>query len=342
METSVHQAPRITLRKRKRRKPFIKIAIILGILLILGYLALFFVVLPERPDYPFFQGKSRPLAIAYRGGMSMAPENTLVAFQRALDVGADVIHMDLQLSKDGHLVAIHHDTVDQTTDGEGRVAELTLEELKKLDAAYRFQDIRGHYIYRSQGITIPTLEEVLEAFPQTRLWLEVIVPEGDKENESGGYGPGVILEGETVERAMARILWDTIERYGREDFILVSSENDRFIEAFQRESHGKVPVAAGQQERMRFIFFHKLYLDRLYRPKVDVMVLPASYAMINLEDERLIKGGHRYNMPVIYWDITDENVLRNVLVKGADGVVTAKPDLVIRILNEMEEFDGHR
>lgn len=328
------------MRKGRRRRPYLKIGIILGILVILGYVALFFVVLPERPDYPFFQGKDRPLIVAYRGGMSLAPENTMVAFQRALDVGADVIHLDLQLTKDGHLVAFHHDTVDQTTDGEGRVVELTLAQLKKLDAAYRFQDIRGHYIYRNQGITVPTLKEILEAFPQTRFWVDVIIPELDKEAENGGLLPEVMLEGETVETAMARLLWRAIEGQAREDQILVSSVNDRFIEAFQAHAQGKVPVAAGQQERTRFIFFHKLFLDRLYRPRVDVMVLPPAYSMINLEDKRLIEGAHRYNMPLIYWDVTEENVVRNVLKNGADGIVTAKPDLVIRIMNEMEEFNG--
>jgi glycerophosphoryl diester phosphodiesterase len=91
-----------------------------------------------------------PKIIAHRGASAHAPENTIAAFQLALEQGADGIELDVMLSKDGHLVVIHDDTVDRTTDGKGYVREMTLEELKSLDAG--------------EGQSIPTLDEVFKAF----------------------------------------------------------------------------------------------------------------------------------------------------------------------------------
>jgi glycerophosphoryl diester phosphodiesterase len=339
METRVHRAPGLPSRKRKKRdKLLIKIIFILAILMILGYLALFLIVIPERPDRPFFEGVDRPLVIAQRGGSSLAPENTLIAFERALQLGVDAIQFDVRISKDGHLVVIQHDTVDLTTEGEGRVTELTLAELKSLDAAYTFQDIRGHYIYRNQGITIPTLEEVFQTFSSARMLIEVKVP--DLSEDEVRILPEAILQGKTVEEVMADRLWQMIDQYGMQDQVIVTSFNDQFINHFQVKASGKVPVAAARQETTRFVFLNKLFLDRLYRPSADVIILPQEYNIIDLRDQRLIEGAHRFNMPIIYFEINEEQVIRDLLKKGADGIVTDRPDLLIRIINEMEEYNG--
>ncbi len=93
---------------------------------------------------------NKPLIIAHRGASGHAPENTMAAFQLALDQHADGIELDVMLSKDGRLVVIHDDTVDRTTNGNGQVRDLTLAQLKSLDAG--------------NGEKIPTLEEVLNVF----------------------------------------------------------------------------------------------------------------------------------------------------------------------------------
>ncbi len=94
------------------------------------------------------------LNIAHRGASGTFPENTLSAFRAAIDAGADMCELDVQLTRDGAVVVIHDDTVERTTDGKGEVAKLTLEELKRLDAGAKFKAgaIRGE--------RIPTLDEV--------------------------------------------------------------------------------------------------------------------------------------------------------------------------------------
>ena len=94
------------------------------------------------------------LNIAHRGASGTFPENTLSAFRAAIDAGADMCELDVQLTRDGAVVVIHDDTVERTTDGKGEVAKLTLEELKRLDAGAKF---KGSAI---KGERIPTLDEV--------------------------------------------------------------------------------------------------------------------------------------------------------------------------------------
>lgn len=77
------------------------------------------------------------LVWAHRGASGYAPENTLAAFQEAVDMGADGVELDIQLTKDGEMVVIHDETVDRTTNGKGWVKDYTFEDLRKLDATYQ-------------------------------------------------------------------------------------------------------------------------------------------------------------------------------------------------------------
>ena len=95
------------------------------------------------------------LAIAHRGASGYAPENTLAAFRRAVALGVSFIETDLQLTRDAHFVAIHDDTFDRTTTGRGAVQQMTLAEVRRLDAGSWFG---SEFI----GERVPTLSEILE------------------------------------------------------------------------------------------------------------------------------------------------------------------------------------
>ena len=110
------------------------------------------------------------MLVAHRGGSKLAPENTMAAFRRAVDWwGADMLELDVRLTRDGHVVVIHDATLDRTTDGEGPVAERTLDEIHALDAGYRFEDPDGGRSFRGTGVVVPRFEEVLMAFPGARI-----------------------------------------------------------------------------------------------------------------------------------------------------------------------------
>src|SRR5690625_6609337 len=102
--------------------------------------------------------KMKPLIIAHRGASGNAPENTLAAFQLAVEEGADGIELDVHLSKDGELVVIHDDTLDRTTNGTGRVQDKDLDELKTYDAGSWFDS-------KFASERIPLLQEVIDILP---------------------------------------------------------------------------------------------------------------------------------------------------------------------------------
>src|SRR3972149_9393656 len=111
--------------------------------------------LMDKVKVPYWTGRFPVMVIAHRGFSGQAPENTLASFKKARELGSDMIELDVRFSKDGHMVVMHDDTLDRTTNGRGKVADYTLKELKQLDAgswfAPQFSDER-----------IPNLNEVLE------------------------------------------------------------------------------------------------------------------------------------------------------------------------------------
>ncbi len=159
-------------KSRKKRKAWIALGTIAGTI---GTLGLFFTFLPvsKQVTKPFFENGGLPLVIAHQGGEHLAPSNTMIAFEQAVEMGVDVLETDIHITKDGHLVAIHDPTVDRTTNGQGEVAALTLEEVKQLDAGYHFVDLDGNNSFRGKGVTIPTVEEMFQAFPNTRIEIEI-------------------------------------------------------------------------------------------------------------------------------------------------------------------------
>jgi glycerophosphoryl diester phosphodiesterase len=105
------------------------------------------------------------LIVAHRGASALLPENTMPAFRRAVELGADAIELDVHLTADGQLAVIHDELVDRTTDGSGPVSEMTMDALRALDAGHGFTDADGAFPQRGAGLAIPTLPEVLEWLP---------------------------------------------------------------------------------------------------------------------------------------------------------------------------------
>lgn len=200
------------------------------------------------------------------------------------------------------------------------MSELTLAEIKEYDAAYRFSDVRKRYIYRGQGVKVPTVEEVFQKFGDTRMSIEIKEPLKDKEDPD-------------IEQK----LWSLIEQYQMQDKVVISSFSDQILARFLEHSGGKVAMSASKQELQSFVFYHKLFLNRLYRPNTDAFQLPSTHGIFSLDDKRLINGAKRLNMAIIYWTINEEEEMRKLLERGASGIITDRPDLLIRVIKEMED-----
>ncbi|MCM3618607.1 glycerophosphodiester phosphodiesterase [Sutcliffiella horikoshii] len=302
---------------RKKRKGWLVLGTIAGTLGTLG-LIFTFLPAPKQTIKPFFENGGLPLVIAHQGGEHLAPSNTMIAFEQAVNMGVDVLETDIHITKDGQLIAIHDPTVDRTTDGTGLVADLTLEEIQRLDAGYHFIDLEGNKSFRGKGVTIPTVEEMFRAFPDTRIEIEI------KDTNPP----------EKIEE-IARKLWELAVQYNREDSLLVASFDQEILNTFNSFTEGRVALVGGRQEITRFVLFHKLFVRNLYKPEVDAFQVPLQESIFDLTNQRLINDAKRSGVQMQYWTIDDKETMRYLLERGADGILTNRPDLLLEVMEEM-------
>lgn len=263
--------------------------------------------------------KGRTLVIAHQGGSGLAPSSTIPAFLNAKALGANVLEFDVHMTRDGHLVAIHDPTVDRTTDGSGRVNDMTLEEIQALDAGYSFQDEDGNYPYRGKGITIPTVEEIFtKTIDPEILYIIEIKHTNDPE----------------LYDSIANKLWQTIQNFQLEERVIIASFNQAIVDLVLKISKGKALVSAGRKEATQFVLFHKFRLNGLYRQRADAIHIPVKESGFNLKDKQLIRGAQKRGMQVHYWTINDQETMKELIALGADGIMTDYPDQLIELLNE--------
>lgn len=259
-----------------------------------------------RPGSPYLAGA--PLLMAHRGGAALAPENTLPAFQQAVDWwGSDVLELDVQPTRDGEAVVLHDDTLDRTTDGRGLVADRSLGELRTLDAGYRFSPDGASYPYRGLGIRIPTLEEVLAAFPGYRINVE-------------------IKDSRVQERAR-----EVIVAAGATGRALVAASDRRHRASFRGYTGA---LSASEQELRVFHLLHRSRLAPLFRPRIDALQLPLRHRGAVVVSPRLIRDAHAHNLAVHVWTVDATEEMARLLEWGVDGIVTDRPDRLARVLHE--------
>lgn len=260
----------------------------------------------SRPGRPYLAGA--PLLVAHRGGAKLAPENTLAAFRGAVDDwGADMLELDVRLSRDGEVMVIHDATVDRTTDGSGRVAELTRDELQSLDAGHNFLDPSGEPSFRGAGVTIPTLDELLDACPD--VWLNV----------------------EAKEAHVAAPLVELVRRRGETHRVLVAAEH----EANRASVLGyEGPWGASRRHCILFWLAHHLPGGGPYTPPVDVLQIPELWKGVRVLTPRLVREAQRRNIPVHVWTVDDPNDMRRLLEWGVDAIQSDRPDFLSQVLVE--------
>ena len=295
--------------------------VLLSLKIIVSAVTIFLLVINFFPvkaiEQRNFFNHNRPLVIAHQGGELLAPSNTMTAFENAAKLEVDVLETDIHITKDGHLITIHDPTVDRTTNGKGRVADLTLAEIQELDAGYDFKDLEGNYSFRGKGVYIPTVDEMFQAFGNMKIEIEI------KDDNPP----------ERIDEISSK-LWDLIEKYQMEDKILIAAFDQDILTTFEKYAKGRVALSAGRQEVKSFVVFHKFFLRNLYVPKVDAFQLPVEDSGFDLTDKRLIKGAHRLGMEIHYWTIDDPRTMEQLIDAGADGILTNRPDLLLNLLNE--------
>ena len=254
-----------------------------------------------------------PLVIAHRGASGIAPENTLLAIQKAIEMNVDFIEIDIHLSKDGEIVLMHDATVDRTTDGEGAISDYTLAKLKELDA--------GSWMgSQFKNERIPTLREVLEQVDgQVRILLEV------KQGEDGRYS-------------------------GFEEKILAEIEENEasswiVIQSFQAETVNRFMELAPKME------VHKLILGELpliplhhdgefqFRKAGNFEGVASINPWFPMLTQRLVNRIHSRGKKITVFTVNDREDLQTAWEMGVDGIITDFPDRLIQLKKEDTRSD---
>lgn len=278
------------------------------ILVTLSLIVLAHRLTPRRELVSIYFDAPRPMVIAHQGGDGLRPSNTLLAFQHAVDLGVHVLEMDVHRTADGALVLMHDATVDRTTDGSGPLAEMTLEAVKRLDAAYHWPYRGEAPPYRGRGVRVPTLAEVVNRFPEMRYNVEI-------KSDSAAAGRAVCEE-------LGRL--EATER------VLVASFHDTAMDAF-RGACPSVPTSAQESDIRWFYLLYRIGVAGWAKPTAAAFQVPTHSGGYDLSERTFLDAARENGLHVDYWTINDPNVMRQLIERGADGIITDRPDLLIEV-----------
>ena len=239
----------------------------------------------------------KPLNIAHRGFSGRYPENTMLAFSRAVEAGCDGIELDVHLSADGELVIIHDELVDRTTDGTGLVKDMTLQELRELDASAGF---RGKY-----GINrIPTLKEYFDLAKASGILTNI-------ELKTSVYTyPGI------EEKTLA-----LIDEYELRDKIVISSFNHYSVLRMQALAPD---MPYGFLEECRLI-------DTVgYTASHGVQAVHPEFHMV---DEEFMEAAHKHGLAVNAWTVNTAEEMQEMIDRGVNMIIGNNPDICREVLN---------
>jgi Glycerophosphoryl diester phosphodiesterase len=247
--------------------------------------------------------------IAHRGASAYCPENTLVSFERAIALGADMIELDVQLTRDGEVVVFHDEKLTRCMNGKGRITDYTLAELKKLDAGIWFNK-------EYEGTRIPTLAEVL-SLCKNKVAVNIEIKTGAvDENIRNG-----------IEEKCLKI----VDQGGMREHMVFSSFDPRAIRHLKEIDR---TVAAA-------VLFEKRY----YGPKLpsEIIELLGADAFNCSQDElskKWLTDLKLNNIPVNIYTVDDEKNMRRFLDMGVSGIFTNSPDILKRILAGIKQAPG--
>ncbi|UCZ53877.1 glycerophosphodiester phosphodiesterase [Bacillus shivajii] len=237
---------------------------------------------------------------AHRGSSSTHPENTMEAFQAALQYGADGIELDVQLTKDGVPVVIHDEKVDRTTNGNGWVKDLTYNELKQLDAGSWFDPSFSH-------TKIPRLEDVLNWLVQTPLLLNIELKNG-------------FIRYPEIEKKVL----DLVHRYNMQNRVIFSSFNHySLVDLRKQNRHIEIAI----------LFMEGLYEPWNYAKTVGANALHCYYPVAVPE---LIAGSSQAGMPVRPFTINDEGLIATFIQRGCNAIMTDFPEKAVHIRKKIQ------
>jgi glycerophosphoryl diester phosphodiesterase len=266
-------------------------------------------VLARRDGLHPFLDQPGPVAIAHRGGAEEAPENTLEAFGTAVALGYRYLETDAHVSRDGVVVAFHDPNLDDTTDGAGAIAALSIAEIQAADAGYTFSADGGRtFPFRGQGVRIPRLEELLLRWSEARVNID---PKADA----------------CVEPLVA-----LIDRLGAWDRVGIGSFSDRRLGRVRELSRGRACTSMGP--RAVAGARAAALCGLMPRAGADCVQVPLRRGRIPIVTAGFIRAAHRAGLPVHVWTVNAESSMHDLLDLGVDGIMTDRPRLLRDVFAE--------
>jgi glycerophosphoryl diester phosphodiesterase len=281
-----------------------------GLLFVYGSLML----VPSKPvtDISFYNKDQNTKVIAHRGGRGIAPGNTIEASANALQLGASIIELDIQLTKDNKIVARHDASIDTTSNGKGMISEMYFSDLQKY--RYGFNNIDYPIAEYARPLPISLLETFFEVFSEQRFLIEI----------------------KPKDPSAADALCETINAHDFSKKVLVGSFNSSTLRYFRRICPN-VPTSLGRSEITWAIIFRGINLGNLLRSPGFSVQLPFKVNNRQIINRGLVQFFHNMNMKVDVWTVNDEYSMRHLLDLGVDGIITDYPDLLVSIMKENQK-----
>lgn len=254
---------------------------------------------PQPVSHPYF-ADLKPGAIeniAHGGGQGHAPPNTLEALKRADEMGADVLEIDLQLTKDGVLILHHDDTLDRITDMKGPIADKTWAALQQADSGYH--TVINGQSFRGKGVKIARLEQAFQQFPNRRWVIEI-------KNDT--------------EVASSR-LCQLISRFNETNRVIVASFHHGAMQTFRKVCPEVATAYSGDEVRL-FLLASHLRVSRFVQSPGVALQIPTYAAGFDLTNPHFIATAKARGLKVQYWTINDPKEMRTLIGAKADGIMT--------------------
>lgn len=248
----------------------------------------------------------RVLIHAHRGASAYAPENTLAAFKLAVEMQADGVELDVHLTKDGVPVVNHNFHVNDTSDGKGMIKDLTFDELRKFNFAFRYNDTKFVEKYGFQPA--PALEEVFELLEPTGMFVNV--------------------ELKSTEDELLKKCTELVDKCKMRGKVLYSSFDHRALMRIH-EYDPEVTVAPLYAQRIQFPW--------VYASLLGAMAIHPDWGQV-FEIPDIVRECHIRGIKLNVWTVDGEDAMRRLIEAGADALISDVPDVARKIVGEYFEL----
>jgi glycerophosphoryl diester phosphodiesterase len=220
------------------------------------------------------------------------------------------LELDVHGTHDGAVVVFHDPTLERTTNGSGPLQDLALDALQRLDAGYHFSHDGAYFPYRGQGVRISTLQEVLRAFPDQRLNIEI----------------------KQATPPLVDAVLDLFRETNAWDRCLLAAEHDDIMLAIRAAVGHRVATSMSTADVVDFMNRFAQGDWGGYAPAARALQIPVSFEGLDLITADTVAAAHRLGLEIHAWTINDPTEMKRLVALGVDGIISDLPGLALSVL----------